>query len=125
VWQALVANLDLALEERIRRLEQLGQRLVASGQAHIPGNTDRAWPALVQTLRAMAAAAPCDEQRADRFFQALEPARKAGGGDYLGTIRALSSQARDCGRAWLQTTVDRTVQRAMAHVSDGDPPPGV
>ena len=117
VWQALIDNLDLALDERIQRLEQLGTKI------HTPAEPDadpiyrRAWPAVVQTPADLRTEPPPGDGDRDRFIEALAAARNDCGGDYIETIHTLPDKARDAGRTWLQRIVDRTVQKAMAHVA--------
>ncbi len=118
VWQALMETLDLALDERIRRLEQLGTKILPAPDETGPDPAyERGWPALVQTLTGLRVEPPCEDGDKNRFLEALAAASDGCAGEYLRTIRTLPEETRSAGRTWLQRIVDRTVQKAMAQVS--------
>jgi UDP-N-acetylglucosamine/UDP-N-acetylgalactosamine diphosphorylase len=104
-----IANLELVLTERIKRLGDLADKMEASvqwleansGNAEIIDEQKRfraAWPEITERL-AQIKTAPADE-----FIQSITdlPSKKS----YTAAIQSLSPAAREAGRTWLQSVVD-------------------
>jgi len=104
-----IANLELVLTERIKRLGDLADKMEASvqwleansGNAEIIDEQKRfraAWPEITERL-AQIETAPADE-----FIQSITdlPSKES----YTAAIQSLSPAAREAGRTWLQSVVD-------------------
>ena len=122
--QGLVHNVDKGLDERVRRLNQLCEKLdvpkATGSQADAGGLAAalvRAWPAVSETLADLRATHDEIQPESVGFRSVIEQARQAGDGDYVTAIRSLPVAARDSGRRWLQGIVDDTVRRSMEQVT--------
>jgi hypothetical protein len=104
----LAMNIQKAIEERLKRLRELGDRMAASGDASL---FDR-WGAMEQVLRERG------EQRGDdRLRESLQGTISktiaSTGKDYIFAIKSLSAEASRQGTAWLQGIVDAAVAAAI------------
>ncbi|MBI2441605.1 MAG: UDP-N-acetylglucosamine pyrophosphorylase [Lentisphaerae bacterium] len=111
-----VARLTSVCQERIKRLEELAEKMPASlDLARAAGHDLEAkfyrqqrslierWPMLRETLENLGQAQGSARER-DILLEAL--ARQSAGGRYLETVKALAPPARAAGTAWLQSLVD-------------------
>ncbi len=117
--EGLVATLSAAVDERIRRLSELRDRMADATEltADEVGGAARgfvkAWPAVSETLSALKAESFPVPDGAEAFIAHLEEARRSCGNDYVAAIRALEPQVRRLATAWLQSVVDATVTRCL------------
>ena len=106
-------NLDLVLEERIRRLGDLADKMEYSiqwlqkngGDSDLINAQQRfrtEWPAIESKLADMRLDVPTE------FIDKIAVLPKENG--YIKTIKALEPDVREAGRAWLQGIVDRSEQ---------------
>lgn len=112
VLDGALANLDLILAERIKRLEQFAANLEYSfqwlekmdGEFPVFGKKQREFSNVWKTLRARLEA-PLDTVASASLMSEIEKADKA---DYLSAVQNLSDGARLGATAWLQGIVDET-----------------
>ena len=96
VYDGALANLDLILNERFRRLEQLGENVPELGKKIV--DLSRDWKK------------PLDTMASASLMSAVEAADQR---DYLAAIQNLTPPARFAATAWLQSIVDESVAAAM------------
>jgi UDP-N-acetylglucosamine/UDP-N-acetylgalactosamine diphosphorylase len=101
-------NLDLILNERIKRLGHVAEKFELSfqtlekaggAQAEIAAQKqfNTTWPALKESLESL-------RFQPLELFQSLKPA-----GSYIETIQTLEPAAKEAGRTWMQSIVDNTL----------------
>jgi hypothetical protein len=111
----LKATLDLAIEERIKQLGKLRDKL-ASEHTKAAGMEQvfcRHWPqikARLHDLKSYEGSA----QSGDEFQSWIEQAIRANGLDYIKTIKSLSMDQAEAGSQWLQSIVDHVNGTAVA-----------
>lgn len=112
VYDGALENLSLIFSERIKRLEQLADKLDASAQ--IMDEMDGDFSAAIQEQRDFpkgwntmrrALEAPLDTVASAGLMSDLEKKDPA---DYLSAVRSLSAGAQAGASAWLQSIVDET-----------------
>ena len=99
LWQGLQHNIDLVIDERIRRLE-----------AFWPHITDPSlnvkWPAIAAALKESLAYTG-DVGLRDQFLKKVASVRKRKDGAYIDVIKSLDARQAQQGTAWLQGIVER------------------
>ena len=105
----LKMNVERAVDERTKRLKQLGEKMAASGD---PSLFER-WPAIEQALAARNEHRGNDRLR-ESFQKKTSGAIEFAGKDYIALLKGLSAEDSAQGTAWLQGIVDETVQVALA-----------
>jgi UDP-N-acetylglucosamine/UDP-N-acetylgalactosamine diphosphorylase len=104
----LILNIRKAIDERTKRLKELGEKLAASGDALL---LER-WPAIEQILAARNEHRGNDRLR-ESFQENISKAVESAGKDYISVIKGLSGEESGQGTAWLQGIVDETVEAAL------------
>ncbi len=105
-----IANLDLVLAERIKRLGDLAGKMAFSSQRLKDAGTAETlvekqkrfhadWPQMKARLEQLDFEAPAE------FLRSLPK-----GGTYIETIQSLEADVREAGRAWLQSIVDQAAR---------------
>lgn len=119
-----VETLDLALEERIKRLEGLTDNMrqsldLAASSKLMPRHRERQkellerWNDVKPRLEAPPSGATGAADR-DRFLQGLEVGIAARGREYLDVLSGLEPDVRKAGTDWLQTGVNEVVASAQS-----------
>jgi len=104
----LKMNVQRAVDERTKRLKQLGEKMAASGD---PSLFER-WPAIEQVLAARNENRGNDRLR-ESFQKKTSGAIEFAGKDYIALIKGLSAEDSAQGTAWLQGIVNETVDAAL------------
>jgi len=104
----LKMNVQRAVDERTKRLKQLGEKMAASGD---PSLFER-WPAIEQVLAARNEHRGNDRLR-ESFQKKTSGAIEFAGKDYIALIKGLSAEDSAQGTAWLQGIVNETVDAAL------------
>jgi UDP-N-acetylglucosamine/UDP-N-acetylgalactosamine diphosphorylase len=120
VLQALIRTVETGIEERMRRLGELPEKLTADAETsgkkssslqqqirELQGQTD----AVGEVFRKLRNAEIAPGRR-DAFLKGLETAIAAGGKRYTETIASLSPETKTSGTRWLQAIVDEAVAGA-------------
>jgi UDP-N-acetylglucosamine/UDP-N-acetylgalactosamine diphosphorylase len=125
LWEGLCANLEMAIEERFKRLDGLRQKMPRSmeiykAQAGGAASTqvlaekqalfDR-WPAVEERLRVGDYSGEMSLR--DRLLEDLSQQISALGTDYLQVILQLDYGTVEAGELWLQGIVDRVVTSCL------------
>jgi bifunctional UDP-N-acetylglucosamine pyrophosphorylase / glucosamine-1-phosphate N-acetyltransferase len=105
----LTLNVQRAVDERTKRLKQLGDKMAAAGD---PSLLER-WPSVEQALAARNEHRGNDRLR-ESFQEKTSRAIETAGKDYLTVIKGLPAGESGQGTAWLQGIVDETVEVALA-----------
>jgi UDP-N-acetylglucosamine/UDP-N-acetylgalactosamine diphosphorylase len=105
----LTLNVQRAVDERTKRLKQLGEKMAASGD---PSLLER-WPSVAQALVARNEHRGNDRLR-ESFQEKASRAIETAGKDYLAVIKGLPAEESGLGTAWLQGIVDETVEASLA-----------
>jgi bifunctional UDP-N-acetylglucosamine pyrophosphorylase / glucosamine-1-phosphate N-acetyltransferase len=104
----LAMNIQKGIEERLKRLRELGDRMAASGDASL---FDR-WGVMEQALRERGEQLG-DDQLRESFQGIISKTIASTGKDYIFVIKSLSGEASRQGTAWLQGIVDTSVEAAL------------
>ncbi len=119
-------KLDMALEERIKRLGAVAgkmghsvleyRRMMGShaSEALIRQKQELSaqWGELEEALQSLVSAPGNDRER-DSFIQALPDARQADSPDYVATIQGLSPEVRAMGTTWLNSIVNEVTATCL------------
>ncbi len=105
----LTMNAQRAVDERTKRLKELGDKMAASGD---PSLLER-WPSVEQALAARNEHRGNDRLR-ESFQEKTSRAIESAGKDYIAVIKGLTAEESEPGTAWLQGIVDETVEVALA-----------
>jgi UDP-N-acetylglucosamine/UDP-N-acetylgalactosamine diphosphorylase len=105
----LLSNIYKAIDERAKRLKDLGHKMAASGDSSL----FERWPAVEQVLAAQREHQGNDRLR-ESFLEKTSKAIESTGRGYIAVIRGLSREASEQGTAWLQGIVDDFVEAALA-----------
>jgi bifunctional UDP-N-acetylglucosamine pyrophosphorylase / glucosamine-1-phosphate N-acetyltransferase len=129
LWEGLCATLEKAIDERLKRLDELRRKMprsikiykaqageAASGQLLAEKQTlfDR-WPAVVEGL--IKADISGDLNLRDRFLKELTTQIQSVGTDYVPVIQALSPESADLGTRWLQGIVDTVISISLRELT--------
>jgi UDP-N-acetylglucosamine/UDP-N-acetylgalactosamine diphosphorylase len=114
LYQGAAGNIDVAIQERIARLDQLCGQQAGKETDETLRRLCEAWPAAADLLAEFKRGAVEIRPAAEVFSTQLEQTRKACHNAYLDTIRSLAPETRRLGTAWLQGIVDVVVVRASA-----------
>jgi len=113
--QALQEKVDLAIGERITRLEAVCLKKPAGGrQGQAPESSqqtrelDELWPAIKEALQSQPANSAAAAAR-DRFLDAIRQGIAASGQDYIRVIQGLDPADSAQGTRWLQGIVDDVI----------------
>jgi UDP-N-acetylglucosamine/UDP-N-acetylgalactosamine diphosphorylase len=104
----LTLNMQKAVDERTKRLKELGDKMAASGDTSL---CER-WQAVEQVLTARNEHSGNDRLR-ESFLEKTSKAIASAGKDYIAVIKSLSAEESGEGTAWLQGIVDDTVDAAF------------
>jgi len=105
----LTLNVQKGIDERMKRLRELGDKMAAAGD---PSLFER-WLAIEQALAARNEHRGNDRLRGS-FQRIISKAIESAGKDYIAVIKGLSGEDSGQGTAWLQGVVDETVEVALA-----------
>ena len=105
----LTLNVQKGIDERTKRLKELGDKMAVSGD---PSLLER-WPAVAQVLAARNENRGNDRLR-ESFQEKTSKAIASIGKDYIAVIKGLPAEESGQGTAWLQGVVDETVEAALA-----------
>ena len=100
-WRGSLLNVQKAIDERMKRLRELGDKMAAAGD---PSLFER-WPAIEQVLAARNEHRGNDRLR-ESFQEKTSKAIESAGKDYIAVIKGLSAEESEQGTAWLQGIVD-------------------
>jgi UDP-N-acetylglucosamine/UDP-N-acetylgalactosamine diphosphorylase len=127
--EGLLTALQSGMDERIRRLGDLAEKMPESIEIYKGVAGDKASKSLIQQknelyqrrLELSAFLAAGDDGEAepeihDRFLRILDRAISEKGKDYLGVIQSLEPEDAAVGIDWLQGMVDRITAHAMARL---------
>jgi UDP-N-acetylglucosamine/UDP-N-acetylgalactosamine diphosphorylase len=101
-------NLDQALDERVRRLKELAEKLAESGDPKL----HERWPVIEEILGAQRENTGDDRLR-ESFLEKAASVISRSGKDYITVIKALSPEEARQGTAWLQEIVDEATAAAL------------
>jgi UDP-N-acetylglucosamine/UDP-N-acetylgalactosamine diphosphorylase len=105
----LTLNVQKGIDERMKRLRELGDKMAAAGD---PSLFER-WLAIEQALAARNEHRGNDRLR-ESFQRIISKTIESAGKDYIAVIKGLSGEESGQGTAWLQGVVDETVEVALA-----------
>jgi bifunctional UDP-N-acetylglucosamine pyrophosphorylase / glucosamine-1-phosphate N-acetyltransferase len=105
----LMLNAQRAVDERTKRLKELGDKMAASGDPSLLGR----WPSIEQALAARNEHRGNDRLR-ESFQEKTSRAIESAGKDYITVIKGLPAEESEPGTAWLQGVVDETVAAGLA-----------
>jgi bifunctional UDP-N-acetylglucosamine pyrophosphorylase / glucosamine-1-phosphate N-acetyltransferase len=105
----LLSNIHKAIDERAKRLKELGDKMAASGDSSL----FERWPVVEQVLAAQSKHQGNDRLR-ESFLEKTFKAIESEGRGYIAVIRGLPGEASEQGTAWLQGIVDDFVEAALA-----------
>jgi UDP-N-acetylglucosamine/UDP-N-acetylgalactosamine diphosphorylase len=113
--QGLVKTLDLAIDERINRLDGLMEKLSETAtdqQSDLIGK----WPEILAFLRSCQTTGydPGDNRLKSLFVDAVRKYISGLGADYVSVIQSLSPEDSQNGTLWLQGIVDQVTNRLIA-----------
>ncbi|MGB9500200.1 MAG: protein GlmU [Dissulfuribacterales bacterium] len=122
----LMQKLTLAINERIRRLDELlnkvsespgltNEKNIKEGDKKLLRQTDEFvhyWPEIFDMIQSQQMTIG-DEQLRNQFQSAIQTAINASGKDYLKVIKGLAENDTKTGSSWLQGIVDQMVENAM------------
>jgi UDP-N-acetylglucosamine/UDP-N-acetylgalactosamine diphosphorylase len=105
----LTLNVQKGIDERMKRLRELGDKMAAAGDPSL----FEQWWAIEQALAARNEHRGNDRLR-ESFQRIISKAIESVGKDYIAVIKALPAEESGQGTAWLQGVVDETVEVALA-----------
>jgi len=122
----LIHKLTFAINERIRRLDELvnkfsespgltNEKNINDGSKKLLSQTDEFvhyWPEIFDMIQSHQMTIG-DEQLRNQFQSAIQTAINASGKDYLKVIKGLAENDTKTGSSWLQGIVDQMVSNAM------------
>jgi UDP-N-acetylglucosamine/UDP-N-acetylgalactosamine diphosphorylase len=107
----LLHNVHAAIEERIRRLSELAEKMDAVRDHGLV----KAWPAVEGEL-ASQMENHGDRRNLEAFKEKILAAQSRTGKDYIAAIKALSGEDAGQGTAWLQGIVDKALDATLKMV---------
>jgi UDP-N-acetylglucosamine/UDP-N-acetylgalactosamine diphosphorylase len=127
--QSAVEKLDLAIEERVKRLGDVAVRMPSSIEIYKKISGERfsektirnkqeffdQWKAIEKIFQ-KGLDEPGDSSKRDEFQKIVEQSLNQGKKDYLPTIKGLAEKERDLGTSWLQGLIDDICQRVASSV---------
>jgi len=105
----LTLNVQKGIDERMKRLRELGDKMAAAGDPSL----FECWIPMEQVLRDRHQLRGDDRLR-ESFQRIISKAIESAGKDYIAVIKGLSGEESGQGTAWLQGVVDETVEVALA-----------
>jgi UDP-N-acetylglucosamine/UDP-N-acetylgalactosamine diphosphorylase len=128
LWEGLCATLEVAIEERLKRLDGLRQKMPRSIEIHRAQAGEAAsvqvlaesqelfdkWPMVMERLSADAIIG--DLKLRDRFLEDLSKQVQAEGTAYVTVIRGLAPEMVETGTQWLQGIVDAVVAICLSEL---------
>jgi bifunctional UDP-N-acetylglucosamine pyrophosphorylase / glucosamine-1-phosphate N-acetyltransferase len=111
--QGLRQALELAIDERLKRLKEFMQKVKNTGSP-IAVELDEKGPELIDVIEKYGQVPSHDSQMQETFLTAMQDAALESGKDYLAAIHSLESASRQAGTAWLQHIVEQLVQEAVS-----------
>jgi len=127
--QSAVEKLDLAIEERVKRLGDVAVRMPSSIEIYKKISGERfsektirnkqeffdQWKAIEKIFQ-KGLDESGDSSKRDEFLKIVEQSLNQGKKDYLPTIKGLAEKERDLGTSWLQGLIDDICQRVASSV---------
>ena len=127
--QSAVEKLDLAIEERVKRLGDVAAGMPLSIEIYKKISGERVsektirnkqeffdqWKSIEKIFR-KGLEEPGDPSKRDEFLKIIEKSLKQERKDYLPTIKGLTEKERDLGTSWLQGLVDNICQQVGSSV---------
>ena len=127
--QSAVEKIDLAIEERVKRLGDVAAGMHISIEIYKKISGERVsektirnkqeffdqWPSMEKIFR-KGLEEPGDPSKRDEFLKIIEKSLKQERKDYLSTIKGLTEKERDLGTSWLQGLVDEVCQKVGSSV---------
>ena len=111
LFKALQANLDSAVDERIRRLKEFIEKTASA-----PKSLIEKWPKIenmFENCKSFAGHA----QQMETFFESIARAVSADGRDYVHTIKQLKNEEKAAGTQWLQGIVDHVGNHVLSVIT--------
>jgi UDP-N-acetylglucosamine/UDP-N-acetylgalactosamine diphosphorylase len=115
--EGLLRTVQSAIDERLRRLKELAEKIKAGEGDPVLAE---AWPAIEAALVAQQENMG-DRRLADSFKESVLSAIDRSGKDYIAVIQALDLEQAGQGTDWLQGIVDRTVADAFKVIREAFP----
>jgi UDP-N-acetylglucosamine/UDP-N-acetylgalactosamine diphosphorylase len=115
--EGLLRTVQSAIDERLRRLKELAEKIKAGEGDPVLAE---AWPALAAALVAQQENMG-DRRLADSFKESVLMAIDRSGKNYIAVIQALDLEQAGQGTDWLQGIVDRTVADAFKFIREACP----
>jgi UDP-N-acetylglucosamine/UDP-N-acetylgalactosamine diphosphorylase len=106
--EGLLRNLHSAIAERLRRLRELAEKMIAGGDATLLKALPRVEERLVSQHENTG-----DQRLSDSFLQKTVSTISHTGNDYIAAIKGLKPDEAAQGTAWLQGIVDDAVVEAL------------
>jgi UDP-N-acetylglucosamine/UDP-N-acetylgalactosamine diphosphorylase len=105
--EGLAATLDKAIAERLKQLEKMREKIKTLGEQRSESQKAfcRMWPQKMKQFAQLQNHGG-DNQKLDRFLEAIEASLKQNGPLYIDTIQGLSRSQAELGSQWLQGIVD-------------------
>lgn len=130
LFDGLVKNITLAINERIKRLDAFVNKLIElkeRSKKNIAGNRGKNdlspsdeivmfWPEISGKIKSQAGTNG-DEQLKNQFLKAIRVGVNDYGKNYINVIKSLSKNDANTGSLWLQGIVDQIVTNSMSCVS--------
>lgn len=130
LYQGLLDTVQVAISERIRRLDALAEKMPRSIAAYQRAAGEKAstallgqkrqfsenWPMIKEVFENQPARRSNAAPQKDRLIQGIAAGIDAHGKDYLAAIQSLEGPSAAAGTAWLQAIVDRVTRTVMAHL---------
>lgn len=127
LFEGLAHNLDRAIEERVKRFEQLCQKMGRSSEIYRQVVTENQSELLLRQKKELfrrcnelgqflleLKAFPGDALVRERFLENVAARRIQLGADYIKVIQALDSKQTQAGAQWLQGVVDHVLNQSLA-----------
>ncbi len=122
----LQEKISVGIEERIKRLKELADKMPGSAKAYISASGESAsqslllqkkefhenWPQLAEIFNKAQMADGTTEFR-DAFLKTVEKRIQEKGKDYISVIQSLAPEEAETGTRWLAGIVDETVSSAL------------
>jgi UDP-N-acetylglucosamine/UDP-N-acetylgalactosamine diphosphorylase len=118
--QGLVKTLDLAIDERIIRLDGLMKKMSETATDPQRGFIKQ-WPEMLAILRSCqtTSCVSGDSRLQNQFMDAVRKGISELGPDYVSVIQSLSSEDSQTGTLWLQGIVDQVTDRLILTAEPG------
>ncbi len=113
LFVSLKHNLDIGIDERMKRLKDLSQKIHArAGSDHIDSELFLKWDNFEQLFENLQKQEGDNEQR-DTFLQVIDNGIKTNGKDYIPVIKGLDIEDAEMGTIWLQGIVDHILDESI------------